>query len=81
MRQPGRCRVWQPVPVHIVYRLADALGLRDAPLPTTFLTHAAIRRIARAAGYEVVHSRAAVRWPFALSGLRSWIVRLLARIP
>ncbi len=64
-----------------VYRLADALGLRSAPLPTTFLTHAAIRSIARTAGYEVVRARAAGHCPFELFGLGTLINRLLAGIP
>jgi len=64
-----------------VYRLADAFGLREAPLPTTFVTRAAISDIARTAGYEVVRARTACHIPFSLFGLGDLLNRVLAGIP
>ncbi|MFQ5416748.1 MAG: glycosyltransferase family 2 protein [Myxococcota bacterium] len=64
-----------------VYRLADVLGLRNAPPPTTFVTHAALASIAKAAGYEIVRVRAVAHCPFEWFGLGRAINRLLSALP
>ena len=67
--------------LRLVYRLADVLGIRNAPAPTTFVTHTAIESICRTAGYEVVRARAIGHFPFELFGIGNLTNRLLAAIP
>ena len=67
--------------LRLAYRLADALGLREAPLPTTFVTLAALSSIARTSGYEIVRARSVGHCPFELMGLGALINRLFAAIP
>jgi hypothetical protein len=64
-----------------VYRIADALGLRKAPLPTTFVTHAALSSIARTANFEVVRVRTVGHCPLEIFGIGTAINRVLAAIP
>lgn len=64
-----------------IYRLADFLGLREAPLPSTFVTRSALANIARTAGYEVVRSREVGYCPFPLFGLGDVLNRVLAVVP
>jgi hypothetical protein len=64
-----------------VYRVADAFGLREAPLPTTFVTHAALSSIARTASFEVVRVRTVGHCPFAIFGIGTAVNRVLAAIP
>jgi hypothetical protein len=64
-----------------VFRLANALGLRSGPPPTTFVTHSGLASIARTAGYEVVRSRLVGHCPFRLFGLGALLNRVLAGVP
>jgi hypothetical protein len=66
--------------LRLVFRMANALGLRDGPLPTTFVTHSGLASIARTAGYEVVRARLVGHCPFKLFGLGALINRVFAGI-
>ena len=65
----------------LLYRLADFLRLRDAPLPTTFVTRTAMTSIARTAGFEIVRCRAVGYCPFEFFGLGNALNRILASMP
>lgn len=64
-----------------VYRLASWVGIRDAPLPTTFVTRSSLHAIARLAGFEVVRYRPSAYIPWSLLGLGTLINRVLPAIP
>jgi hypothetical protein len=64
-----------------VFRMANVLGLREGPTPTTFVTHSALASIARTAGYEVVRARLVGHCPFELFGLGALVNRVFAGIP
>jgi hypothetical protein len=64
-----------------VFRLANVLGLRGGPPPTTFVTQSGLGSIARTAGYEVVRARLVGHCPFEIFGLGALINRVLAGIP
>ncbi len=64
-----------------LYQLAGAIGIRTAPLPTTFITMRALRDIARLAGFELVRYRPCAYVPWRLLGLGSLINRILPTIP
>ena len=66
---------------HWLYRLANAVGLRRGSLPTTFLTYAAVRGLARLAGFEVVRVRPIVHIPASLLGIGTALNKLLPAIP
>jgi len=51
------------------YGIADALGLRNAPPPATFLTRTDLNDLARLSGFEVVRLRTSGYSPFRLLGL------------
>jgi hypothetical protein len=51
------------------YAVADALGLRNAPPPVTFLTRTDLLDLARLSGFEVVRLRTSGYSPFRLLGL------------
>jgi hypothetical protein len=65
----------------LVYRLANRLGLRAGPAPTTFVTYTDLENIARLAGFRVVRTRAAVYSPLRLLGLGTLVNRLLPAVP
>lgn len=64
-----------------LYRLATWLGIRTAPLPTTFLTLNSLRSVARLAGFELVRYRPIVHVPWRLLGLGSLVNRVLPAVP
>jgi hypothetical protein len=64
-----------------LYRLANVLGLRAGPLPTTFLTRVDLDNLARLSGFEVVRNRPVGHSPFRLLGLGSVLNWLLAMVP
>jgi hypothetical protein len=67
--------------VSFLYRIADALGLRNGPPCTTFLTRTDLTNVARLAGYEIVRIRPAGFVPFPLLGLGTLANVLLPAIP
>lgn len=64
-----------------LFSLSRRLGLRDAELPTTFVTRSALMGIAKLSGFEVVRERTAAHFPFALLGLGTLLDRLLSALP
>ncbi len=64
-----------------IYRLANALGFRHGPLPTTFLTHQDVEQVARLSGYELVRMRPVAYVPWRLLGLGSFVNKILPAVP
>ena len=64
-----------------LFSLAQKLGLREAELPTTFVTRSALMGIAKISGFEVVRERSAAHFPFALLGVGTLLDRLLSALP
>lgn len=64
-----------------LYALANALGLRGSPLPTTFLTRRDLDNLADLSGYEVVRHRPVGYCPFRLLGLGTLVNRLCGMVP
>jgi hypothetical protein len=64
-----------------LFSLAQALGLRQAELPTTFVTRSVLMGIAKLSGFEVVRERPAAHFPFALFGIGTLFDRLLSALP
>ena len=58
---------WSPY-LRGLYALADSLGLRERPLPTTFLTDSDLRDLARLSGLEVSRARHAA-WLVPAAGV------------
>jgi len=65
----------------LLYRAAHAIGLKAGADPTTFVTYAALRNIARLAGFELVRLRTSVYCPFRLFGLGDLVNATLPLIP
>jgi hypothetical protein len=64
-----------------LYRLADWLKLRSAPVPTTFVTYTDLSNIARLAGFEVVRIRPVAFFPWKLLGLGTIFNWFLPSVP
>jgi hypothetical protein len=64
-----------------IFWLANRLGLRAGPVPTTFITREAIDALAKLSGYEVVQVRPVGYSPFRLLGLGDAINRALPVVP
>lgn len=64
-----------------LYKLATWLGLRKAPLPTTFLTTTTLNHICKLAGFEVLRARPVAFCPFRLLGVGRFFNWLLPAIP
>lgn len=64
-----------------LYQMATYLGLRNAPMPPTFLTTTSLENMACLSGFEVVSLRHSVYFPFRLFGLGGLINRLMPVIP
>jgi hypothetical protein len=64
-----------------LYRLFKTLGLRKAPIPTTFLTVSSLSAVADLSGFRVVRIRNACFFPFRLLGIGDFINRWVPAIP
>jgi hypothetical protein len=64
-----------------VYRLANRLGLRAGPSPSTFVTRTDLENIARLSGFHVVRTRSVVYSPLRLLGLGTLANRILPAVP
>lgn len=64
-----------------LYTLANLLGLRKGPLPSTFVTRRDIESIAALSGYEVVGFRYCNHLPARLTGVGLWLDSLLSILP
>jgi hypothetical protein len=64
-----------------LYRLANVLGIRKGPPPTTFVTETDLNNLARLSGFEVVRSRPLGYSIWRLMGLGSLINSILPVIP
>jgi len=64
-----------------LFALAHRMGLREAELPTTFVTRSVLMGIAKLSGFEIVRERTAAHFPFALLGLGTLLDRLLSALP
>jgi hypothetical protein len=64
-----------------LYRLANAVGLRRAAVPTTFLTRTSLDNLVRLSQFEVVRLRPVGFCPFRLFGLGAVVNWLLAMVP
>lgn len=64
-----------------IYRIANALHLRNGELPTTFLRRVDLSNVAKVSGFEIVREKPSVYCPFRLFGLGDLINRLLPVIP
>jgi hypothetical protein len=65
----------------LLYRTAHRLGLKSGENPSTFVTYADLRNIARLAGFEIVRIRPAVYSPLRLLGLGDLVNRFMGLIP
>jgi hypothetical protein len=63
------------------YQLANRLGLRSAPLPTTFVTRTDFASLCKLSGYEVVRSRPTCYCPLSLGWLSDWLNKVLSLLP
>lgn len=64
-----------------VYRLANWLGVRKGPAPTTFLNTVTIEHIVRLSGFQITRLRPCVYFPFHLFGLGSVINAVMPWVP
>lgn len=64
-----------------LYRLANLLGIRSGPQPTTFMTETDLNNLARISGFEVTRSRPLAYLPWRLLGLGNLANRILPAIP
>lgn len=64
-----------------VWRLFSGLGLRSAPLPTTFLTVSSLVSVAELSGFRLVRIRNAALVPWPLLGLGDWLNRWIPAVP
>ncbi|MBY0495208.1 MAG: glycosyltransferase family 2 protein [Cyanobacteria bacterium] len=64
-----------------VFWLANQLGLRKGPVPSTFVTREALAALAKLSGYEVVQIKPAGYSPFRLLGLGDLINWTMPMIP
>jgi hypothetical protein len=64
-----------------LYRLANFLGIRKGPQPTTFVTETDLNNLARLSGFEVVRSRPLGYVPFQFLGLGTLLNWILPAVP
>jgi hypothetical protein len=64
-----------------LYRLANRLGIRSAPLPDNFLTSTSLDSIARLSGYRVERVRLSGYLPARLFGLGTLVNRIMPAMP
>ncbi len=64
-----------------LYRLANWLGIRKGPAPTTFLNRLTLEHIARLSGFQITRWRRCVYFPFYCFGVGSLINVTLNWIP
>jgi Glycosyl transferase family 2 len=64
-----------------LYRLANFLGIRKGPQPTTFVTQTDLNNLARLAGFDVVRSRPLGYVPFRFLGLGTLLNWILPGTP
>ena len=64
-----------------LYGLANAVGLRDGPLPTTFLTRRDLDNVAYLSGYQVTRHRPVGYCPFRLLGFGTFVNWFCAIVP
>mgnify|MGYP000024969389 CR=1 FL=1 len=67
--------------LQFLYSLSAALGMRKAPLPTTFVTIADVQGLARLSGYEMVGYSLCGYSPWKLGGLGSLVNAVFQVIP
>ncbi len=64
-----------------VYRVANALKIRQGPFPLCFLTKSDIHNLATISGFEVIQFKSVGFLPFRLFGLGDLINRVLSETP
>lgn len=64
-----------------VYKLANLLRIRKAPMPTTYLTTTTLNDICSLAGYEIVKAKPVAYCPFKLFGIGTFLNWLLPSLP
>ena len=64
-----------------IFALADRFGLRDTPLPKTFLTTQALHNLGRASGFELVRIRPVCYVPAAVCGIGTLLNSILPAVP
>lgn len=64
-----------------LYALANLLGLRSAPCPTTFLTITDLSNFAELSGFEITRIRTAAFIPWRLFGIGTALNRVLPAVP
>lgn len=64
-----------------LYSLLNLLGLRQAPMPTTFLRRSDLEALARLSGYEVVRLRPTLYSPFSFFGIGTVINKIIPVVP
>jgi len=63
------------------YRVANAFGIRRAPLPTTFVTRTDLNNLARLSGFEVIRYRTVGYAPCRLAGVGTFLNWVLPVVP
>lgn len=64
-----------------LYQLANFLGLRNAELPTTFLTKTDLHNLTQLSGYSIIYIKGVVYSPFAFFGVGYFINGIFSLIP
>ena len=64
-----------------LYILANWLGLRKGPQPTTFITRTDLNNLTRLTGYNIVRTRTIAYLPFRLLGIGDLLNRIFSCIP
>src|SRR5262249_40110784 len=64
-----------------MFRLASLLGIRQGPLPSTFVTKTDLTNLARLSGFDIVRSRPLASVPWRVLGLGTFANWSLPAIP
>lgn len=64
-----------------LYRLANLIGLRQGPIPTTFITKVDLANLAKICGFNIVRSRGVGFLPWRLFGIGTVINGFLKCVP
>ena len=67
--------------LRLVYQAANAIGMRTAPLPRTFLTRQDLQTLARLSGYEVVDYALCAYSPWKLAGVGALMNSICSVLP
>ena len=64
-----------------LYTLANRLGVRKGPLPTTFITRTDLENLVKLSGYSIVRTRNVVFIPWQIFGLGTVLNNIFSSVP